>query len=359
MGQISRSILLALLCVFNATTAMAQTRLNEQALQFGFTPVHLITKFNVKEFLLPTSDRQALIADFCKKIHHHYARYGWEEEPCGNLDWQVDLTSKHGSPLIYLTIGSGEHTTLILGGVHPDELTPIPISFRFARFMAQTMTDDEKKDIRVVIAPLVNPDGFLIDRPTRTNANGVDVNRNFFTLDWYDRAKLFWRSYRGRQARYFPGYFPNSEIETMFQIDMMEKFRPDKIVSLHAPLGFLDYDGPGSISSGKMTKSEEQARKLVQGISKKSKNYRVVNYAFYPGSLGNFAGNERNIPTITLELETTDPKKVEDYWQQFLPGLVYTVQYPFKNTPKPGITNASVFFDQYLNGSKTATEQNL
>jgi len=348
MRCLSYICLLTLFTALSFSAADAQSRLHSTMLADGFTPVGLITKFNVPEYLIAQSEVAEKIEAFCDEVRAHYRRYNWKEEPCHDLEWRADLRSTNNHPLIYAVFGSGHHTTLVLGGVHADEITPVPISFRFAKYLKDNPRIFESKDLRVVVAPMVNPDGFLIDRPTRTNANGVDLNRNFFTLDWYDRAILFWTTRQNRRPRYFPGYFPNSEVETMFQIDLIEKFQPAKILSLHSPLGFLDYDGPGSVQSSEPSESERKALKLIEGISRKSKNYRVVNYSFYPGSLGNFAGNERNIPTITLELETTDPTKVDEYWEQFLPGLVYTVQYPFQITPKPGITNASVFFSEYL-----------
>ena len=48
--------------------------------------------------------------------------------------------------------------------------------------------DISLKTQRIIIAPLVNPDGFVRQNPTRTNANGVDPNRNFFTEDWHSKA---------------------------------------------------------------------------------------------------------------------------------------------------------------------------
>ncbi|MGP8154830.1 MAG: M14 family zinc carboxypeptidase [Smithella sp.] len=44
----------------------------------------------------------------------------------------------------------------------------------------------------IVIAPLLNSDGFLSTPSTRVNANGVDINRNFPTKD-------------GRQVRFING----------------------------------------------------------------------------------------------------------------------------------------------------------
>ena len=73
----------------------------------------------------------------------------------------------------------------------------------------------------------------------------------------------------------------------------------------------------------------------------------MVDYSFYPGSLGNFAGNERDIPTITLELETTDPKKIDEYWKKFLPGLMQSVKYPFKKGEVEQGDKAPNFFSLY------------
>ncbi|MEZ4742510.1 MAG: hypothetical protein R3B45_08690 [Bdellovibrionota bacterium] len=127
----------------------------------------------------------------------------------------------------------------------------------------------------------------------------------------------------------FPWYFPNTEIETFFQVGLIDQYSPGKVISIHAPLGFLDYDGPGDQKPRVFSKSEKLAKGLVNQMSEVSKNYRIVDYSFYPGSLGNYAGNERGLATITLELETTDPKKAPQYWKQFLPSLLLSLQHPF------------------------------
>ena len=89
-------------------------------------------------------------------------------------------------------------------------------------------------------------------------------------------------------------------------------------------------------------KQRKKQRVLQRPWQKKSKNYRLVDYSFYPGSLGNFAGSERHIPTITLELETTNPKLVDKYWKQFLPALIHSIEYPYKNKEK-SLKNKPIF----------------
>jgi protein MpaA len=319
----------------------------------AFAPLPIITPGQLKSFLFDPQKDKTSIARLCADLGVVFKRYGWEQNPCGSIAWKAGINSHDGRPLIYAEFGSGEETTLLLGGVHPDELTPIPIAFRFARLLHEKPELYANQGIHVVVAPLVNPDGFLRVKdkpssiPTRTNKWGVDLNRNFFTADWYPRAKHWWEERRQKSPSHFPGYFPNSEIETIFQIQMIDEFDPDKILSIHAPLGFLDYDGPGDQMPRALTNSEAKAKRLVRAISESSKNYRIVDYSFYPGSLGNYAGNERNIPTITLELETTHPAKMDGYWNQFRPGLEALIRYPFHESRTTTSGNATRFYSDH------------
>jgi len=330
-------------------------RLTEDAMKDGFVTIPAVLRDNFQDFVLPQASAEASIQNFCSQLAATYATFKWKPtvEGCGTggIPWRSQLKSHNGSPLIFAEFGKGSSTTLILGGVHPDELTPIPLVFRFASHLNAnpTLIPDGS---RVIIAPLVNPDGFFKKGASRTNGRGVDVNRNFFTQDWYATAKHWWAARRQKNGRHFPGHIPNSEIETLFQIWLIDTFKPDKIISIHAPLGFYDYDGPGDQKPRAMTASEEKAKALVQNMSVSSRNYKIVDYSFYPGSLGNYAGNERGIPTVTLELETTNPDKINEYWLQFSPGLEHAVKYPFVNKSAPKAKGASLFLETY--GQKTA-----
>ncbi|MCX6109456.1 MAG: M14 family zinc carboxypeptidase [Proteobacteria bacterium] len=339
--------------------AFGQMKLIENGLGQSFSRLPFVSPTNFSDSLIEQARQSGAVRDFCQQVKVQYRRYKWIEDPCGNVKWRADLHTRLGRPLIYAEFGTvTKETTLLLGGVHADELTPINLAFRFARYL------DEHPGIagaeaHVIIAPLVSPDGFLRQHPTRTNANGIDLNRNFFTADWYDKAQKIWQQNRRRLLAHFPGYFPNTEIETLFQIELIDRYRPDKILSIHAPLGFLDYDGPGSGVLRPLTSTEAKAKRLVKAISESSQNYKVVDYTFYPGSLGNYAGNERHIPTVTLELQTTDPRKCDAYWQQFEPGISQTIRYPFVRTPsldQPNeVDNATPFSTQYpqKSGKKT------
>ncbi len=352
----SLSSLLSLsFCAWTNTAAALDMSFSDQAMKDAFISLPVVLRDNFQQFVLAYGSETANVKTFCDRIAQSYVMFKWKPaiEGCGDrgINWRSQLKSHAGSPLIYAEFGHGSNTTLVLGGVHPDELTPIPITFKFANHL-QANPQLIPENGRVIIAPLVNPDGFFRRGASRTNGRGVDLNRNFFTQDWYGIAKTWWAEKREKNPRHFPGHIPNSEIETLFQIWLIDTYKPDKIISVHAPLGFYDYDGPGDQKPRALTDSEEKARMLVRSMSANSRNYKVVDFTFYPGSLGNYAGNERGIPTVTLELETTNPDKISEYWTQFSPGLEQAVKYPFVNTSAPRTKGASLFLESY--GRKTA-----
>ncbi len=347
MYQLMKSVLIksSALSLLGAGSAMAENLHYSDLMRRAFITSSSINPESEVAFRIASERQNQDIVSFCHKLGLSFKKNGWETDPCGRVKWQATMQSGDKNPLLFVTFGSGHETTLLLSGVHPDEQTPLPMGFRLARHLLEH-PELIKADQQIVIAPLVNPDGFLRDKAQRTNGRGVDPNRNFFTLDWYEKSLATWQSARNKSLPHFPGHFPNSEIETIFQVRLIDEFQPDKILSIHAPLGFLDYDGPGDQKGGSLTVTETKARALAAAISKKSNNYRVVDYSFYPGSLGNFAGNERHIPTVTLELRTTDADRVDEYWEQFLPGMMQAISYPFKKEIEES-RNTQKFYSHY------------
>ena len=105
--------------------------------------------------------------------------------------WEYYRTTKNKHPLIFVNFGnSSKNCILFLGGVHGDELPTVYLMFKLAHYVKDNPA--LFKDKCIVIAPLVNPDGFLSAKQTRTNANGIDINRNFPTKDWKAKAIRQW-----------------------------------------------------------------------------------------------------------------------------------------------------------------------
>lgn len=172
-----------------------------------------------------------------------------------------------------------------------------------------------------MVAPLVNPDGHLRAKRTRVNANGVDVNRNFPTADWGERAMVLWKNKYRSDRRRFPGPSAGSEPETKFQQEMIKRFQPQKVLSIHSPLSFIDYDGPSSLALSRFP------REYVRECVELKRQMKAISSGFFPGSLGNYLGQGQGIPTITLELPTADPRAAKRYWETFKKGIGTMIEY--------------------------------
>lgn len=265
----------------------------------------------------------------CSKLEDKFKTYRWGEAHCQYFDW-INVRKTHvGTPLIWTTFGeenspAAANTTLVLCGVHGDEITPIKFCWDLMRELKSNHSFNDKM---VVVAPLVSPDSFLKARPTRTNAAGVDVNRNFPTKDFKAEAHKRWiQSYR-RDKRKYPGPFAKSEQETIFQMNLVHRYKPNKIITVHAPLTLLDYDGPSLRAHAGKT-----AKEVLEQMSHKSAGYKVSNYPIFPGSLGNWAGKEKHIPTYTLELPNSNPLESDKFWQVFKDAVIYAIEHPMKPT---------------------------
>ncbi|MDO8631751.1 MAG: DUF2817 domain-containing protein [Phycisphaerales bacterium] len=132
-----------------------------------------------------------------------------------------------------------------------------------------------------IIVPLVNPDGFALRK--RRNARGVDLNRNFPTRNRQPGAP---------RSRMYGGPSPASEPETRAVMRIIERYQPDRMVTIHS-IGCgrycNNYDGP--------------ARTIAMAMSRRN-GYPVTANIGYPtpGSFGTWAGIERGISVVTLEL---------------------------------------------------------
>lgn len=274
-------------------------------------------------------NKEKVLDLYCKKLNIKFKSFGWGKITCNPTRWTYDDLSVKGEPLIYqsfMNAGEGKPITLILCTVHGDEYTSPYLCIRLVRDIIFD-NPQKYKNVNVVIAPLIDPDGFLLKKPSRLNANGVDINRNFPTKNWDKEALKSWAKTYKKDPRRFPGHKAASEPETLFQMGLIEKFKPEKILSIHAPYGFLDYD----FSSEDSESFSQEVRELAKDISKESKNFRLVDFHVFPGSLGNYAGLERAIPTYTLELSTSSSQWGEPYWERFKNSFLKVMQYNFKS----------------------------
>ena len=168
---------------------------------------------------------------------------------------------------------------LLIGGTHGDEYSSVSIVFKWLKILNK----HHSGLFHWHIVPLLNPDGLLRKKSQRMNGNNVDLNRNFPIPNWQDTAIKYWIEEKGKDPRYYPGPEALSEPESNWLVGHINTFRPDVIVAIHAPYGVIDHDGP-------------------RDAPNKLGSLYLSYLGTYPGSLGNFAGIQRQIPVITVEL---------------------------------------------------------
>lgn len=226
---------------------------------------------------------------------------GWVREEIGR--------SVEGRPIHAYTMGEGP-PVLLLAGVHGDEPQGVYCARRvleagpelFARLSGHSLT----------VVAVANPDG--LRRHTRANARGVDLNRNMPCRNWTPEG----------EAHYAPGPAAGSEPETRALLGLLERLQPVRIVSIHAPLRVVNYDGP--LDGAAEVMARETGYPLAGDIG----------YAT-PGSLGTWAGVERAIPTITLELPDAPSRAC---WRASREAILAGLSLPVRAAAEEGAAGA-------------------
>jgi murein peptide amidase A len=118
---------------------------------------------------------------------------------------------------------------LVVGCIHGDE----PAGIAIARLLTAATPPSETA---LWIVPDANPDG--VAAGTRTNADGVDLNRNF-PWRWRPRGRVGDLHYSGPRSL--------SEPESRLLASLIERVRPRVTIWFHQALGVVDESG-GSLA---------------------------------------------------------------------------------------------------------------
>lgn len=192
-----------------------------------------------------------------------------------------------------LDVNAKSPNLFVFGMFHGDEPEG---GYIIERFMEELEKKTNiKSGFNLYLIPCLNPDGKALQ--IRENSNKVDLNRNYPTDNFLPESV---NPHSGKASAGSPA----SEIETQWVISLIEKFKPERILSIHSDLHLVDYDGP--------------AKELAVKMSRLC-GYKLVENVGYPttGSFGTWAGIERKIPLITLETwRARDQKDLEKIWSE-------------------------------------------
>lgn len=190
-----------------------------------------------------------------------------------------------GRPIEMYSFGAveGGRPVLVMGAIHGNEPTSADVS---RGLLGELLADPRAArrgvdGVPVVVIPVANPDGLAAG--TRQNANKIDVNRNFPSRNFHERTPG--RTFHG-------GKTPASEPETRALMETITRLRPRLVITVH------------SIADGKHCNNYDGPARAIAELMTKHNGYPAVPTIGYPtpGSLGNWGGNDQQIPMITLEL---------------------------------------------------------
>jgi hypothetical protein len=147
--------------------------------------------------------------------------------------------SVKGNPIDGYEIGNGRDAILLIGAIHGNE---VGSAYLLRRLVSEIKSDTKivSKNKKIIIIPVVNPDGYNIQQ--KFNGNGVNLNLNFDTPGW--------KNY-GPQGTY-AGPKPFSEPESQAIKQVVEKYKPIMMISYHTAGGIISpEEGESSAVLGK------------------------------------------------------------------------------------------------------------
>ena len=217
----------------------------------------------------------------------------------------ANMKSVNNNSVSFLSYETKEEAPLkilFLGTMHGEEPQG---DFLINKFLEKIKDEKPVYKNNLYFIPCLNPDGKELGQ--RGNLNKVDLNRNFKTKNYevttFDDGTT-------------SGKFAQSEQEVSFLAFVVDRYKFDVILSIHAPFEIVNFDGP--------------AKNIAQKISDIT-GYPVQADIGYPtpGSFGTFCGVDRNIPIITLEV--SDKMNEDELWAQNQPVFEYLANLTSKN----------------------------
>jgi predicted deacylase len=201
--------------------------------------------------------------------------------------------SVEGRPIHRFELGPPDGAPVLLTGlVHGVELVGAMALYDFVRAVADG-GDELLRHARLVVVPIVNPDALHANCARiaaghrayqRSNARGVDLNRNFPRLRKSLPLNLLGGS-RFRRALNYVGPHPLSEPETRALRDVVEDIRPRVSVGFHSFGELLLYPWAFTARPNPRRARYERAGRAFVGALRRT-TYRVMQATEWYSTVG-------------------------------------------------------------------------
>lgn len=200
-------------------------------------------------------------------------------------------TSVQGRSITAYRFGSGPSRIVFVGGTHGDEKSSV--------YTLNSLVEDLEASgggpahRTVTIIPNLNPDGFAAG--SRTNARGVDLNRNFPANDWKKDVTMP----GGSLNKGGGGSKPLSEPESSALAGYVLGQNPRLVLTYHAVAGVvIPNDSGNSVSL-----AQTYARNSNLNFASNSQTGAIFQYDT-TGAFEDWLHDKHGIPTLLIELWT-------------------------------------------------------
>lgn len=197
--------------------------------------------------------------------------------------------SAQGRPITAYYFGDGPTAAIYTGAIHGSEPSTRLLMLRWIDEL-EANPGNIPAGKSVVVIPAINPDG--VARGQRTNANNVDLNRNFGTSDWKKDITTV-------NNKPFPGgggSAPMSEPETRVIANFVALRRPQIVLSYHSIGGVVISNQVGNANARAATYVSLSRYGNATGQSSSTFDYSIS------GTADDYYGQKLGIPSMIIEL---------------------------------------------------------
>lgn len=201
-------------------------------------------------------------------------------------------SSVQGRSITAYRFGSGPNKIIFVGGTHGDERSSVQI---LQRWIEQLESNPARipSHQTIIIIPVINPDGYAANR--RTNANNVDLNRNFPTSNWKQGVTMPDKSFNA----YGGGTEPLSEPESRALASYVLSQGPRLALTYHAAGNVVVPNG----SSDSDAIAIEYGKKSTVGYLNNGSTGSFFEYDT-TGAFEDWLHERHGLPALLIELKS-------------------------------------------------------
>jgi protein MpaA len=201
-------------------------------------------------------------------------------------------TSVRGRSITAYRFGSGSSKIVFVGGTHGNEKSSVATMNAWIDYL-ELHAHELPSNRSIIVIPNLNPDGYASS--SRTNANNVDLNRNFPSNDWSSSVQMP----GGQNLPQGGGITPLDQPESQAMASFIQAQSPRLVLTYHAVAKVVISNDTGD----SITQSQKYAELSGYPFTSNANSHGTFEYAT-TGEFEDWLADKENIPGILIELSS-------------------------------------------------------